>query len=71
MFCTISLFADNTLVFQIVDNNTDKLNFQKNIDAFHAWANTWGMSVNVSKCSFITFTQTLKSSSDTAWAMYY
>ena len=58
--CSISLFADDTLVYQMVD----KLNFQKNIDALHAWADTLGMSFNVSKCSVMIFNQTLKSSSD-------
>ena len=61
--CSISLFADDTLVYQIVDTKADKLNFQKNIDALHAWADTWGMSFNVSKCSVMLFNQTLKSPS--------
>ena len=38
--CSISLFADDTLVYQMVDTKADKLNFQKNIDALHAWADT-------------------------------
>ena len=57
--CSISLFADDTLVYQMVD----KLNFQKDIDALHAWADTQGMSFNVSKCSVMVFNQTFKSSS--------
>ena len=57
--CSICLFADDTLVYQMVDTKADKLNFQKNIDALHAWADTWGMSFNVSKCSVMLFNQTL------------
>ena len=56
--CSISLFADDTLVYQMVDTKADKLNFQKNIDALHAWADTWGMSFIVSKCSVMLFNQT-------------
>ena len=44
--CSIGVFADNTLVYQIVDNKTGKLNFQKSTNALHAWANTWGMSMS-------------------------
>ena len=58
--CSISLLADNTPVYQIVDNAADKLNFQKNIDALPAWIDTWCMSINVSKRSVMLFNQTLK-----------
>ena len=37
---SISLFADDTLVYQMVGTKADKLNFQKNIDALYAWADT-------------------------------
>ena len=55
--CNISLFADDTLIYQVVDNVTDKQNFQTNIASLHAWADTWGMSFNTNKCSVMVFNQ--------------
>ena len=55
--CHLSLFADDTLIYQTVNTPTDHSQFQCNIDAMEEWANTWLMSFNVSKCSIMAFNQ--------------
>lgn len=62
--CSTSLFADDTLLYQAVNNNQEKQEFQVNIDALQNWAQTWCMSFNIDKCSILTFNQ--KSSSPKA-----
>ena len=53
--CSLSLFADDTLIYQVVDNLDDKKKFQSNIEALESWTCTWGMSFNVNKCSVLVF----------------
>ena len=55
--CCISLFADDTLIYQTVNCSAEKQRFQNNIDAFEKWSNTWKMLFNVSKCSVMVFNQ--------------
>jgi hypothetical protein len=55
--CNISLFADDTLIYQVVNSSADKRRFQNNIDALEMWAHTWKMLFNVAKCSVMTFNQ--------------
>jgi hypothetical protein len=59
--CNISLFADDTLIYQVVNNAQDKLRFQNNVYALQQWANMWCMSFNVDKCSVLPFNQTATS----------
>lgn len=53
--CNISLFADDTLIYQVVNNAPPSNKLQKNIDALHTWATRWGMSFNINKCSVMVF----------------
>ena len=53
--CNISLFADDTLLYQTVNDIADKQSFQADINALQTWANIWGMSFNASKCSTLVF----------------
>lgn len=53
--CNISLFADDTLIYQPVNCHADKQRFQVNINALESWANKWKMLFNVSKCSVMVF----------------
>ena len=56
--CDISLFADDTLIYQIVNSPADKQVFQKNIDSLEKWALSCSMPFNVRKCSVMIFNQT-------------
>jgi len=59
--CSISLFADDTLIYQVVNDSLEKSNFQTNINALHYWAKIWCMSFNIDKCSILAFNATANS----------
>ena len=41
VYCCISLFAGDTLIYQTVNCSAEKQKFQNNIDALEKWSNTW------------------------------
>ena len=51
--CKVSLFADDTLMYQTVNTAADRTMFQSNITSLSTWADTWCMSFNVTKFSII------------------
>lgn len=51
----ISLYADDTLLYQEVKTQQDEAEFQSNIDAVQAWSERWKMPFNASKCNVISF----------------
>ena len=51
--CHISLFADDTLIYQIVNNTQQKDSFQSDIKALENCARTWCMALNVDIFSVI------------------
>lgn len=53
--CSISLYADDTLLYQQVTTDEDAARFQNNIDAVHRWSVEWKMQFNESKCHMIAF----------------
>lgn len=53
--CEVGLFADDTLLYQPVSDDQDRLRFQRNIDAAGSWASKWGMEFNVKKSKIMAF----------------
>ena len=53
--CNISLYADDTLLYQQVTTDEDAAIFKNNIDAVHRWSVQWKMQFNESKCHMIAF----------------
>ena len=53
--CNVSLYADDTLIYQEVNTDEEAAKFQKIIDAVHEWSQRWQMPFNVSKCHAMTF----------------
>ena len=53
--CNTKLFADDLLIFQVLENNNSIVNFQRNLDRLEEWANRWEMKFNVSKCNAMVF----------------
>ena len=49
----VLLFADDTKVAQQIQNDEDRRRMQNTIDRLQEWADTWGMSFNVSKCKIV------------------
>ena len=52
--CCVSLYADDTLLYQHVKTATDA-NFQLSIDALYNWSQRWKMPFNDNKCYAIAF----------------
>ena len=40
------LFADDCLLYPVVDSNNDQLEFQQDLKKLEDWADTWGMLLN-------------------------
>ena len=55
--CKVSLFADDTLMYQTVNTAADRTVFQSNITSLFTWAGAWCMSFNVTKSSIMCFNQ--------------
>ena len=44
------LFADDCLLYRVVDNAADQFQLQKDLKALESWSALWGMQFNASKC---------------------
>ena len=53
--CHISLFADDTLIYKVVNCTQQKDSFQSGIKAFETWTRKWCMKFNVDRCSALVF----------------
>lgn len=53
-----SLFADDLKIFHVINNLSDALDLQRDIDAFSEWCDKNAMSINVSKCKAMSFYRT-------------
>ena len=53
--CKVSLYADDTLLYQTVNNNKDAEVFQSDINAVYEWSLKWKMPFNEKKCQAINF----------------
>ena len=50
-FCfVLMLFADDSLLFRVIKNDSDTALLQKDLSALQHWENTWQMSFNPIKC---------------------
>jgi len=63
--CSISLFPDDTLIYQVANDSLEKSKFQTNINALHHWAKNWCMSFNIDRCFILAFNATANSPSAT------
>ena len=43
-------FADDTLLYRVIDTIADQVQFQQDLKNLEQWAVTWGMVFNPSKC---------------------
>ena len=53
--CNVSLYADDTLLYTLINNDTGRLLFQAVIDSLHEWSSTNKMPFNTAKCEVIAF----------------
>ena len=56
----VRLFADDCLLYREVNTTQDHYTLQEDLRQLEAWADTWGMRVNASKCHILSL---LRSSS--------
>lgn len=47
---SISLFADDCVIYREVTNNLDVISLQSDINSVLEWCNMWNMQLNVNKC---------------------
>ena len=55
--CNVSLFADDTLIYQEVTSHEEEQRFQNNIDNLLKWSIDWKMPFNTAKCQVMAFNQ--------------
>ena len=60
--CEIRLFADDSVLYRKINNQSDHLLLQNDLITLQQWAERWQMSFNVSKCAIMTITKKLKPS---------
>lgn len=58
--CSVSLYADDTLLFQPVNSVNDSLSFQNNINLISSWSDKWLLDFNTNKCKIMVFNTTSK-----------
>ena len=48
--CLVKIFADDTKIYQVVNDKSDAASMQTNINKLTEWANTWQIKFNSGKC---------------------
>lgn len=51
------MFADDTKLYSIINNQNDAINLQENLDRFSTWCHQHLLPVNINKCNAIYFTK--------------
>ena len=52
----IKLFADDSLLYRRIQNNTDRCQLQEDLDKLQEWEQKWQMAFNAEKCEVIRIT---------------
>ena len=53
----IRLFADDCLLYRVIQSETDTADFQSDLDTLAHWSHIWQMEFNISKCIVINCTR--------------
>lgn len=59
ILANILLFADDLKIYLEIRSHADALTLQRDIDTIVRWCNENGLSININKCSTMTFTRKL------------
>jgi len=51
----IRLYADDILLYKVIDTKDDCINLQEDLDNLQQWEDTWKLHFNPPKCQFIRF----------------
>ena len=64
------LFADDSLLFRVIKNDSDRALLQKDLSALEHWENTWQMSFNPIKCVVLRISTKKKKVLPTQYELY-
>jgi len=53
----VTLYADDTLIYRVINTSEDATLLQKDLDALTQWAQKWMMNFNTNKCVHLTITR--------------
>ena len=54
---TIRLFADDCIIYRIIDTREETCNLQHDLDTISDWCRTWQMQLNIDKCVILRCTR--------------
>lgn len=54
---TIRLFADDCIIYRIIDTENDSQTLQRDLDIISCWTETWQMQLNIDKCAIVRCTR--------------
>lgn len=57
MTCKIRLYADDCVIYHVINSSSDSCHLQCNLDRIQQWCLKWQMFLNPIKCQFISFTR--------------
>ena len=55
----LRLFADNYLLYRVINTKQDALQLQQDLNVLSNWAETWQLKFNISKCTIMRFTRSI------------
>ena len=53
---TVRLYADDVLLYRVINSTEDCDRLQHDLNALHQWASTWKMTFITTKCYYVRFT---------------
>jgi len=56
---TIRLFADDCIIYRMIESVEDSLCLQRDLHSIYSWANKWQMKLNIDKCVVLRCTRSL------------
>ena len=62
------LFADDSAVFKVIENDHDRQLLQKDLTSLEKWEETWQMSFNPTKCTVIRIAPRCRKIIDTTYS---
>ena len=52
-FAKVKMYADDLTIYAVINNENDRIAFQKELDKLQLWCSIWGLIINYNKCKVI------------------